>query len=147
MSSLLQRLANDYPQFRFVQSDRARWNASEQTIYYTDDQPQTLHELGHALLGHNTYRQDVELIQIERAAWVKAQQLAPQYGLSIDDDTVEEALDSYRDWLHSRSKCPRCHQTGWQGSHDLTYHCPNCQCVWRASDGRQTRMRRIKTKQ
>lgn len=144
MSSLLQRLANDYPQFRFVQSDRARWNASEQTIYYTNDQPQTLHELGHALLGHNTYRQDVELIQIERAAWVKAQQLAPQYGLSINDDTVEEALDSYRDWLHNRSKCPRCHQTGWQDSHDLTYHCPNCQCVWRASDGRQTRMRRIR---
>ena len=144
MSSLSLRLANDYPQFRFVQSDRARWNASEQTIYYTNDQPQTLHELGHALLGHNTYRQDVELIQIERAAWVKAQQLAPQYGLSIDDDTVEEALDSYRDWLHSRSKCPRCRQTGWQDSHDLTYHCPNCQCVWRASDGRQTRMRRIR---
>lgn len=144
MSSLSQQLANDYPQFRFVQSDRARWNASEQTIYYTNDQPQTLHELGHALLGHNTYRQDVELIQIERAAWVKAQQLAPQYGLSINDDTVEEALDSYRDWLHNRSKCPRCHQTGWQDSHDLTYHCPNCQCVWRASDGRQTRMRRIR---
>lgn len=144
MSSLLQRLANDYPQFRFIQSDRARWSASEQTIYYTDDQLQTLHELGHALLGHNTYRQDVELIQIERAAWVKAQQLAPQYGLSINDDTVEEALDSYRDWLHNRSKCPRCHQTGWQDSHDLTYHCPNCQCVWRASDGRQTRMRRIR---
>ena len=144
MSSLLQRLANDYPQFQFVQSDRARWNASEQTIYYTNDQPQTLHELGHALLGHNTYRQDVELIQIERAAWVKAQQLAPRYGLSIDNDTVEEALDSYRDWLHSRSKCPRCRQTGWQDSHDLTYHCPNCQCVWRASDGRQTRMRRIR---
>lgn len=144
MSSLLQRLANDYPQFRFVQSDRARWSASEQTIYYTDDQLQTLHELGHALLGHNTYRQDVELIQIERAAWVKAQQLAPQYGLSIDNDTVEEALDSYRDWLHSRSKCPRCHQTGWQDSHDLTYHCPNCQCVWRASDGRRARMRRIR---
>ena len=144
MSSLSQQLANDYPQFRFVQSDRARWNASEQTIYYTNDQPQTLHELGHALLGHNTYRQDVELIQIERAAWVKAQQLAPQYGLSINDDTVEEALDSYRDWLHNRSKCPRCHQTGWQDSHDLTYHCPNCQCVWLASDGRQTRMRRIR---
>lgn len=144
MSSLSQQLANDYPQFRFVQSDRARWNASEQTIYYTNDQPQTLHELGHALLGHNTYRQDVELIQIERAAWVKAQQLAPRYGLSIDNDTVEEALDSYRDWLHNRSKCPRCHQTGWQDSHDLTYHCPNCQCVWRASDGRQTRMRRIR---
>lgn len=144
MSSLLQRLANDYPQFQFVQSDRARWNASEQTIYYANDQPQTLHELGHALLGHNTYRQDVELIQIERAAWVKAQQLAPRYGLSIDNDTVEEALDSYRDWLHSRSKCPRCRQTGWQDSHDLTYHCPNCQCVWRASDGRQTRMRRIR---
>ena len=144
MSSLLQRLANDYPQFQFVQSDRARWNASEQTIYYTNDQPQTLHELGHALLGHNTYRQDVELIQIERAAWVKAQQLAPRYGLSIDNDTVEEALDSYRDWLHSRSKCPRCRQTGWQDSHDLTYHCPNCQCVWRASGGRQTRMRRIR---
>lgn len=144
MPNLVDQLKQNYPQFRFIPSGYARWSANEQTIYYNDDSLQTLHELGHALLGHNNYGQDIELIQIERVAWEKAQQLAPRYGLSIDNDTIEDALDSYRDWLHQRSICPNCQQTGIQSVRDLTYRCPNCQCAWRATDGRQTVVRRVR---
>ena len=144
MPNLVDQLKQNYPQFRFISSGCARWSANEQTIYYNNDDIQTLHELGHALLGHNNYGQDIELIQIERAAWEKAQRLAPRYDLSIDNDTIEDALDSYRDWLHQRSICPNCQQTGIQSVRDLTYRCPNCQCAWRATDGRQTQARRVR---
>lgn len=140
---LVARLATDYPQFTWVKSDIAHWSAREQTIYCNDDDIQTLHELGHALLGHDHYNQDIELLHIERAAWEKAQELAPHYELSIDDEVVEDALDSYRDWLHIRSKCPKCGMTGLQSATDGHYYCPTCQTKWFASEGKQRQMRRM----
>ena len=137
------RLQNDYPMFEFVASDKARWSPTEQKIYYTNDDIQTLHELGHAISGHSEYRQDIELLQIERAAWDKAQELAPAYELKINDDTIEQALDTYRDWLHQRSRCPKCGQTGLQNADTLNYHCPNCQRAWRATAGKNTRLKRL----
>lgn len=140
---LVTRLQNDYPMFEFVASDKARWSPTEQKIYYTNDSIQTLHELGHAVLGHSEYRQDIELLQIERAAWNKAKELALTYGINIDDDTIERALDTYRDWLHQRSLCPRCGQTGIQNIKTLGYSCPNCQHTWRATGGKSTRLKRL----
>ena len=140
---LVTRLQNDYPMFEFVASDKARWSPTEQKIYYTNDSIQTLHELGHAVLGHSKYRQDIELLQIERAAWNKAKELALTYGINIDDDTIERALDTYRDWLHQRSKCPNCGQTGLQNIDTLDYRCPNCQHTWRATGGKSTRLKRL----
>lgn len=144
--TLVDQLARDYPALHFVRGQRAYWSAREQTIYYTDDWTQTLHELGHALLGHSHYGQDIELLQMERAAWELAQQLAPRYHLTISDNTVEDTLDSYRDWLHCRSKCPTCGQTGIQSKANLTYHCPNCHCRWSVNDGRSQRIKRTKIK-
>lgn len=143
MTKLVQRLRHDYPQYTFVAAERARWSASEQTIYYTDDDTQTLHELGHALLHHNCYHQDVELLHIERAAWQQAQQLGQHYRIAITDETVEDALDSYREWLHQRSCCPNCGLTGLQSRQDLSYHCPNCQTRWIVNDGRNQQIRRF----
>ena len=142
-NGLVARLQNDYPIFRFIPSDKARWSPAEQKIYYTNDSIQTLHELGHAVLGHSEYRQDIELLQIERAAWNKAKELALTYGINIDDDTIERALDTYRDWLHQRSKCPNCGQTGLQNIDTLDYRCPNCQHTWRATGGKSTRLKRL----
>lgn len=142
-SCLILSLQKDYPMFRFIPSDKARWSPIEQKIYYTNDSIQTLHELGHAVLGHSEYRQDIELLQIERAAWNKAKELALTYGINIDDDTIERALDTYRDWLHQRSKCPNCGQTGLQNIDTLDYRCPNCQYTWRAIGGKSTRLKRL----
>ena len=142
-NGLVARLQNDYPMFRFAPSDKARWSPAEQKIYYADDNTQTLHELGHAILRHREYRQDIELLQIEREAWNVAMELAPTYGLNIDDNIVEQALDTYRDWLHQRSLCPRCGQTGVQSINTLSYSCPNCQHTWRATAGKNTRLKRL----
>ena len=143
---LVTSLQNDYPMFKFVPSDKACWSPTEQKIYYTNDSTQTLHELGHAILGHREYRQDIELLQIERAAWGKAQELAPAYELEINDDTIEQALDTYRDWLHQRSRCPKCGQTGLQNADTLNYRCPNCQHTWRATTGKTAHIKRLPAK-
>ena len=143
---LVTRLQNDYPIFEFVASDKARWSPTEQKIYYTNDDIQTLHELGHAISGHSEYRQDIELLQIEREAWNVAIELAPNYGLDIDNDVVECALDTYRDWLHQRSRCPKCGQTGLQNADTLNYRCPNCQHTWRATTGKTAHIKRLPAK-
>lgn len=139
---LVERLSADYPSFRFVSSATPHWNQAEHTIYYNADGATTLHELGHALLGHQSYGQDIELIQMERAAWNKALCLAPKYGVRISTEDVEAALDSYRDWLYKRSLCPTCGQCGVQSHVDHCYTCPNCHSRWRASSGKNKRLRR-----
>ncbi|MDO4271956.1 MAG: hypothetical protein Q4C83_03195 [Candidatus Saccharibacteria bacterium] len=141
-NQLIARLQNDFPDFAFVYDERPHWSAPTKTIHYSDDDMQTLHELGHALLGHSNYGQDVELLQIERAAWDKARELAPSYGLGIDEEVIEEALDTYREWLHARSKCPRCSQTGVQGVNSSKYLCPTCHAVWRPSAAKAGILRR-----
>lgn len=148
--SLIDKLTTDFPQFIFQNAHASRWSARENTVYYSDatsthGQHELLHELGHALLGHDSYTHDVELLSIERQAWDKAIELAPSYGLSIDDDTVEEQLDTYRNWLHARSRCPNCHVAGFQRK-TLDYSCALCGVNWRANEAKQCGLRRyVKT--
>jgi hypothetical protein len=120
----------------------AHWSSAEQTVYYGKNTAELLHELGHALLDHKDFIQDIELLHIERDAWEKARQLAPQYKVKIDDDLIETALDGYRDWLHARSLCPRCHQTGLQDSQTLDYYCVNCNARWQVNDARSCGLKR-----
>jgi hypothetical protein len=142
---LVKRLRQDFPQFQFVAAPVSRWSPPEQTVYFASDAPaETLHELGHALLGHADFVQDVELLVIERDAWDKARGLAPNYAITIDDDTVEDAMDEYRDWLHARSLCPNCGQTGVQSRTTGDYDCLNCAARWRANDARRSGLRRLR---
>jgi hypothetical protein len=92
---------------------------------------QLLHEVGHALSGHRDFRTDPERIRMEREAWERARELAERYraaGYNIyyDEDFVEVALDTYRDWLHRRSACPECGLTRYQ-TVDGRWHCPGCE--------------------
>lgn len=135
-------LADDFPAFEFRRGERAYWSANEQIIYYCNNELELLHELGHALLGHSGYDQDIELLKIEEDAWLKAQEIAPEYGLSIDNEYINCALDSYRDWMFKRSQCPRCKQTGIQNNRTGNYHCPNCNTVWRSNDARSRQLQR-----
>lgn len=86
---------------------------------------QLLHEVGHAILQHKDFRTDVERLKMERAAWEQARILCGRYHIHYDEDLVEAALDSYRDWLHQKSTCPECGLTRYQ-SRDGKYHCPGC---------------------
>lgn len=104
-----------------------------------------LHEFGHAALNHADYQKDIELIQMERAAWDMAIQLGAQYGVVIDEDLVEDSLDTYRDWLHSRSLCPTCNATGIEATKH-NYVCLACHHSWRVNEARTCALRRYPTK-
>jgi hypothetical protein len=132
-NNLLKTLREAYPAFRFVPGKEFRWSARSATIYYNSTEENAaslLHELAHALLGHTQYETDIDRLQMESSAWHYAQHtLAPKFGITITDDEKEDALDTYRDWLHRRSLCDSCNVPGIQVKTD-TYQCLNCRCQW-----------------
>lgn len=147
-NSLLKRLIRDYPAITFQLGASFKWSARNQVLlYHLDSKNATsllLHELAHAILGHDAYKLDIELVKIERLAWQYAKNtLAPRYEHVITDDDIEDALDSYRQWLHERSLCPDCHTSGLQTKNG-TYRCLACRCHWRANDARLKALRRYR---
>ena len=62
---------------------------------------------------------------MEVEAWEKARELAAKYDVFIDEELIEQELDSYRDWLHQKSRCPSCGLTRFQ-TPDGVFHCPRC---------------------
>lgn len=144
---LAKALVADFPELNFVASDDCRWSQPTKTVYYIDQDSDEavanlLHETGHGLLDHHSFKFDIDLLKIERAAWVYARdRLAPRYNLEIDDDLIEASLDSYRDWLHQRSLCPTCGQTGLEND-DKSYACLNCRTTWRPNDARRCGLKR-----
>jgi len=105
-----------------------------------------LHELAHATLGHNSYETDFELLLLEVAAWDKAKALARDYGETIDDEHVQDCIDTYRDWLYQRSNCPACSTTSLQES-AVSYKCFNCGSSWTVTASRFCRPYRLMAKQ
>lgn len=145
---LTDRLTHEFPQFKFVAGPAFRWSPPEQTIFFDQsfpDQPALLHELAHAILGHRNYKRDIELLEMERDAWQYAAQLGESYHIIINEETVQAALDSYRDWLHARSVCPDCNATGIQTT-KTTYHCIACHGNWQVNEARTCALRRHKLK-
>ena len=84
-----------------------------------------LHELGHALCKHNNFITHIRRLAIEREAWDKARDLPHEFGIEFNEDFAESQLDTYRNWLHSKSKCKKCGLTRYQ-TDDGRYHCPYC---------------------
>jgi hypothetical protein len=149
LDSLLKRIAADYPDLAFIESAHFAWHAGRKHVSYQKTgknvQHSTwalLHELGHALLGHTDYRHDIELLQLVVGAWERARELARHYGLSIDEDYIQDCLDTYRDWLHLRATCPTCYGRSLQVS-ERRYHCFNCQAEWQVSRSRLCRPYRL----
>lgn len=144
-TSLATSLAKDYPEFTFKTGADFYWSPSEKTIYYVDaseDIAAFLHELAHGLLEHSDYPRDITLIELERDAWTHAIEIiAPLYEVTIEATIAEAALDSYRDWLHTRSTCPNCQATGVQTKID-TYRCVACRVSWRVNEARICALRR-----
>jgi len=142
--NLVSRLAVDFPDLHFKVGKQEHWSPKTQTITYNPAEPAEklgcalLHELAHAILDHNTYSSDFELLKLESEAWNLAAKLGKKYDIIIDDEHIQNCLDTYRDWLHRRSTCPKC------GVHVLQkdvkhYQCYNCQASWRVSSGRFVR--------
>ena len=140
MQNLVTKLQLRYPNISFLEGDVFRWSPSEQTVTYINsgkasDPWSLLHELGHALLQHQAYQSDIELLQKEVAAWHTANSICEDFGVSIDSDHVETCLDSYRDWIHKRSTCPQCSLQGIQKTSE-EYLCFNCKHTWVVTSAR-----------
>ncbi|MCB9819859.1 hypothetical protein H6796_00915 [Candidatus Nomurabacteria bacterium] len=145
-TSLINNIKSLYPQFKYEAGNDFSWNPSNDTIYYAVEHlnglDQMLHELAHALLDHRNFSKDIELISLERDAWRYAKnELATKLEHKIQDSSIESHLDTYRDWLHKRSTCPKCESTGLQqdSSH---YSCITCGQGWRVNDARSCGLRR-----
>lgn len=152
--AFLQKLISDYPQFRFclnqkrfsfryAEPSHSNSNSAKSTIFIGPPQPfftlQTLHELGHALSRHKDYTTHIKRLKIESEAWEVAKMVLEKYQEQAktdqelakilpewNQDYVEDCLDTYRDWLHTKSKCKKCGQTRYQ-TKDGKYHCPFCE--------------------
>lgn len=141
---LVKQLRRDYPDILFQSGANDAWNPIEAIVHYrhsSDSPDQLLHELGHALLMHTSYKRDIELVGMERDAWTKAQEIAQKYDLSIDNESIDTHMDTYRDWLHARSTCPQCESNGLQTDSHL-YQCLACDITWRVNDARTCGLKR-----
>lgn len=124
-------LKRDFPEFRFVWGRKFAFRPPK-TIVIGPLEPFSrllvLHEVGHAVLKHNDFRTGVERLKMEVAAWEKARELAPMYGVEWDEEVVQGELDTYRDWLHQKSRCPVCGLTRFE-TPDGQYRCPRCDAI------------------
>ena len=150
IKSTRKKIIAAFDEFTFATDEVAHWNAALNTVFYENDStPEALytllHELGHAVLGHTSYRQDVELLSMERTAWQKATEIATNFEININPDFIEETLDSYRDWLHLRSRCPNCNSAGIQRT-DGNYYCVLCEHGWRANEAKTCGLKRYSIK-
>ncbi len=139
---IIETLSNKFPQFSYHEGHSFLWSPETYEIFYDLRKPspsQTwslLHETGHALLEHNYYDTDLELIKLEVAAWEKAKEIASELHISIDEDHIQDCLDTYRDWLYRRSICPKCSTKCLQQEKIEYYHCFNCHTIWKVTPSR-----------
>jgi hypothetical protein len=134
ITSLLPIIKADYPNISFIQGDNFAWSPHEKSVTYNDSEEHAawalLHEVAHADLGHKHYQSDVALLKLEVNAWVRAREIAKNYDITIDEDHIQDCLDTYRDWLHKRASCPECNVVSLQQKTGV-YKCFNCQSQWR----------------
>lgn len=141
MKPTLKKLQTLLPNIQFKTSDSYYWSPKSRTVFYNNQQADKLgtwallHEAGHAVLNHEHYETDFELLLFEVAAWEQARTLADQMGHAIDPEHIQDCLDTYRDWLHQRATCPRCGIISLETS-TREYQCFNCQAEWQVSPSR-----------
>ena len=124
----LGRVLDDYPQIHVRMGRKFAFRTPKTVVvgpFEVAYQLLLLHEIGHAISEHQDYKTDVERLRIEVEAWSEARKLAGLYGIKVDEELIQSELDTYRDWLHQKSRCPRCGLTRFQ-TQDSIYHCPLC---------------------
>ena len=128
---LTEKSKKDYPDLRFKEGRKFAFRPPR-TIVIGPEEPGAelllLHEVGHAISGHRDFDVDVKRLKMEVEAWEKARDLANNYGVEFSEEVMETELDSYRDWLHQKSRCPACGLTRFE-TPDGQYHCPRCESL------------------
>jgi IrrE N-terminal-like domain len=142
MDKLITLLHEQFPDLAFTPGRQFVWSPETNEIIYKNTATgqravwSLLHETGHALLNHQGYKADFELLRLEIEAWQRARQLAADLDLTIDEDHIEDCLDTYRDWLYKRSICPTCSTKCLQQGDFVHYRCFNCHTAWRVTASR-----------
>jgi hypothetical protein len=141
-------LLKDFPEIEFVPGHYFMWSPYAKAITYDrrrinrpDGMIALLHEIGHARLNHRIYKYDAELIQMELDAWDIARELAPNYGLAVDENHVERCIATYDEWLTKRATCPDCSNFCLQRGRD-EYSCFLCGSVWEVNWRKDRRVTR-----
>jgi len=153
MNELVSKLKKSYPKLKFHASDSFYWSPETKEIFYDEkangkiNQWSLIHEAGHALLDHKNYDADYMLIKLEIEAWEKAKEVASSLGIDIDENHIQDCLDTYRDWLYKRSICPKCSNKSLQESDLHHYRCFNCHMRWRVTNSKFCRTYRISDKE
>lgn len=142
MEKIIVELKARFPALKFTPGDQFSWSPETGEIFYEANVHgkkavwSLLHETGHALSGHRSYEADFELLKLEIDAWEQAREVAKELGVKIDDDHIQNSLDTYRDWLYKRSICPSCGTKCLQQGDFVHYRCFNCHTVWRVTASR-----------
>ncbi|HET7059715.1 MAG TPA: hypothetical protein VFH99_00125 [Candidatus Saccharimonadales bacterium] len=142
MDRLISTLQAEFPGLKFTAGKQFYWSPETGEVFYRraargqEAKWSLLHETGHAALRHHSYQGDFELLQLELAAWEQARQLGQEVGVEINEDHIQNCLDTYRDWLYKRSICPSCGTKCLQQDDCTRYNCFNCHSVWRVSASR-----------
>ena len=151
VNSLLKYLSSELSHIKFKAGRRFLWSPENGVVSYIAPELRTeqgiwtlLHETGHAQLAHKTYKTDFELLSLEVAAWQQAKLLGKELKITINEDHVQDCLDTYRDWLHKRSTCPTCGTVGLQHT-PSEYRCHNCLTNWQVTASRFCRAYRRKS--
>jgi hypothetical protein len=151
MQKLFNSIQEDNPSINFEPGDRFFWNPHSSTVFFVEDEIHELngiwsllHELGHAKLNHKSYRDDLQLLMMEVGAWSEAKNIAGKYNVAIEERHIEKCIDSYRVWLHQRSRCIDCKTNSLQ-LNKTTYKCHNCGTSWTVPETAvcQIRKRRV----
>jgi hypothetical protein len=153
MQPLIKTLSTDFPDLKFAAGTSFYWCPATHEIYYRKskqaslaDKWSLLHEVSHATLGHTAYATDLELVQLEVAAWDTACKLGIKYDIKINADYMQDCIDTYRDWLYRRSVCPSCGTQNLQSDAGSHYQCFNCHSTWHVSSSRFSRPYRRSSK-
>jgi hypothetical protein len=152
MDSLISGIRKNYPKIKLSPSTSYYWSPETNEIFYNESaydklaEWSLLHEVGHALLNHKSYDTDYMLIRLEVMAWQKAKEIGPKFGIEIDENHIQDCLDTYRDWIYKRSICPSCTTKSFQQSDHKHYRCFNCHMTWRVTPSRFCRAYRTKEK-
>lgn len=142
---LLKQIKLDYPAISFKPANNFRWSSESRTVFYDKSSKYAewslLHELGHMVNEHNRFLSDSALVRMEVQAWDTAIKLAGGYGFDIDEEYVQDCIDSYRNWQYTRSTCPQCALTGVERTNGQ-YICINCRESWKVTTNRFCRVYR-----
>lgn len=128
-NSFFVQLVKDFSQFHFVNGAKFKFRPPKTIVIGPDEEGaemMLLHELGHAILRHRLYTTDLARLKMEAEAWEKAKELSARYGVKFREEVAQGELDTYREWLHQKSRCPECGLTRFQSSSGI-YHCPRCE--------------------